>query len=159
MFFSYPLKNIFLCNVGSPGIFQRTKIVLVNWVDSEVVAGGTPGQCWQELRVRSWLCWVTLDRFWASGFSLLVCEIGGHNTLYHRTAVKTSSKWDAIWKRTLEITELPKCQVAVAPPAFSLFELRDIQSAEVPGAKILCLIRFSDILQDSVKSSYWHKPS
>lgn len=40
VFFSYPLKNIFLCNVGSPGIFQRTQIVLVNSDDSEVVGGG-----------------------------------------------------------------------------------------------------------------------
>ena len=145
---------------GRLAFFQRTQIVLVNSDDSEVGGGvGTLGQCRQELRVRSWLCWATLDRSWASGFSLLVCEIGGHNTLHRRTAVKNSSKWDTIWKRTLEITELPKCQVAVAPPTFSLFELRGIQSTEVPGPKMLCLIWFSDIFQDSVKSPHWHKPS
>lgn len=159
-FFLIRSRAFFFVMWGHLAFFQRTQLVLVNSDDSEVVVGGgTLGQCRQELRVRSWLCWATLDRSWASGFSLLVCEIGGHNTLHHRTAVKNSSKWDTIWKRTLEITELPKCQVAVVPPTFSLFELRVIQSAEVPGPKMLCLIWFSDIFQDSVKSPHWHKPS
>lgn len=160
VFFSYPLKSIFLRHVGSPGSFSKDTDSASEFRWQWSCGGvGTLGQCRQELRVRSWLCWATLDRSWASGFSLLVCEIGGHNTLHHRTAVKNSSKWDTIWKRTLEITELPKCQVAVAPPTFSLFELRVIQSAEVPGPKMLCLIWFSDIFQDSVKSPHWHKPS